>query len=51
MQRMLSYGMSVVDLEKSNSRRYWRNDCSSNGDNQTRWKVVGDNPNDITDTK
>jgi hypothetical protein len=22
MQRMLSYGMSVVDLEKSNSRRY-----------------------------
>jgi hypothetical protein len=27
MQEMLSYGMSVVDLEKeNNSRRYWRND-------------------------
>jgi hypothetical protein len=44
MQRMLSYGMSVVDLE-SNSRRYWQMTALLNGDNlkQDYRKVVGDN--------
>jgi hypothetical protein len=52
MQRMLSYGMSVVDLETI------QGDIDEmtallNGDNlkQDYRKVVGDNPNDITDTK
>jgi cell wall-associated protease len=53
MQRMLSYGMSVVDLEDA-----IQNDIDGmisvlNGDNlkQNYREVVGDNPNDINDTK
>jgi subtilisin family serine protease len=53
MQRMLSYGMSVVDLEDA-----IQNDIDGmisvlNGDNlkQNYREVVGDNPNDINDSK
>ena len=53
MQRMLSYGMSVVDLEKAIQGDIDEMTALLNGDNlkQDYRKVVGDNPNDITDTK
>jgi cell wall-associated protease len=53
MQRMLSYGMSVVDLEKAIQGDIDEMTALLNGDNlkQNYRKVVGDNPNDITDTK
>jgi hypothetical protein len=47
MQRMLSYGMSIVDLEKHNDIDEMT--ALLNGDNlkQNYRDVVGDNPNDI----
>jgi hypothetical protein len=52
MQRMLSYGMSVVDLEKAIQGDIDEMTALLNGDlKQDYRKVVGDNPNDITDTK
>jgi cell wall-associated protease len=53
MQRMLSFGMSIVDLEKAIQKDLEGNATLLNGDNlkQDYRKVVGDNPNDITDTK
>ncbi|NGY36569.1 S8 family serine peptidase [Flavobacterium sp. XN-5] len=53
MQRMLSFGMSIVDLEKAIQKDLEEIIATVNGDNlkQDYRKVVGDNPNDITDTK
>lgn len=53
MQRMLSFGMSVVDLEKAIQKDVEEMASLLNGENlkQDYRKAVGDNPNDITDTK
>jgi subtilisin family serine protease len=53
MQRMLSFGLSIVDLGKAIQKDLEENSALLNGDNlkQDYRKVVGDNPNDITDTK
>jgi cell wall-associated protease len=53
MQRMLSYGMSVVDLEDAIQGDIDGMISVLNGDNlkQNYREVVGDNPNDINDTK
>jgi cell wall-associated protease len=53
MQRMLSYGMSIVDLEKAIQGDIDEMSALLNGDNlkQNYRDVVGDNPNDLSDTK
>jgi cell wall-associated protease len=53
MQRMLSYGMSVVELEDAIQGDIDGMISVLNGDNlkQNYREVVGDNPNDINDTK
>ncbi|SEB06054.1 Subtilase family protein [Flavobacterium gillisiae] len=53
MQRMLSYGMSIVDLEKAIQGDIDEMSAILNGDNlkQNYRDVVGDNPNDLSDTK
>ncbi|MEZ7498313.1 S8 family peptidase [Flavobacterium sp. Arc3] len=53
MQRMLSYGMSIVDLQKAIQGDIDEMTALLNGDNlkQDYRAVLGDNPNDITDTK
>lgn len=53
IQRMLSYGMSIVDLEKAIQGDIDEMTALLNGENlkQDYRKVLGDNPNDITDTK
>jgi cell wall-associated protease len=53
MQRMLSYGMSVVDLEAAIKEDVDGMTALLSGDNLKvdYRKVLGDNPNDITDTK
>ena len=53
MQRMLSYGMSIVDLEKAIQGDIDEMSALLNGDNlkQNYRDIVGDNPNDLSDTK
>jgi cell wall-associated protease len=53
MQRMLSYGMSVVELEDAIQGDIDGMISVLNGDNlkHNYRKVLGDNPDDITDTK
>lgn len=53
MQQMLSYGLPVVDLKAAVEKQVEGQVAVVNGDNlKTDYrKVVGDNPNDITDTK
>ncbi len=53
MVRMLSYGLSVVDLKAEIQKDIKEKDSIVNN-NQLKFdfrKVLGDNPNDITDTK
>ncbi len=53
MIRMLSYGMSVADLETEIKKDIDGKDAILKNDNikEDYRKVLGDNPNDITDTK
>jgi cell wall-associated protease len=53
MQQMLSYGLPVADLKAAIEKQVEGQVALVNGDNlKTDYrKVVGDNPNDITDTK
>lgn len=53
MQQMLSYGLPVADLKAAVEKQLAGQIALINGDNlKTDYrKVVGDNPNDITDTK
>ncbi len=53
MIRMFSFGMSVAELKEAiNKDLEGRNELlNSNSLNENYRKVVGDNPNDITDTK
>jgi cell wall-associated protease len=53
MQKMLSYGLSVVDLKKAIQVDIDGMTAVLNGDNlkQNYRDVVGDNPNDLSDTK
>jgi subtilisin family serine protease len=52
MQRMLSYGLSVVDLEKAIQGDLDEMTALLSGENlkQDYRKVLGDNPDDLTDT-
>jgi cell wall-associated protease len=53
MQKMLSYGMTVSELKEAVQKQLDGFNALLNGDNlKTNYrKVVGDNPNDITNTK
>ena len=53
MQQMLSYGLPIADLKVAVQKQLDDQVALINGDNlKTDYrKVVGDNPNDITDTK
>ena len=53
MQQMLGYGLPVAELKVAVQKQKDAQDALINGDNlKTDYrKVVGDNPNDITDTK
>lgn len=53
MQQMLSYGLPIADLKAAVTKQLEEQIALINGDNlKTDYrKVVGDNPNDITDTK
>ncbi|TDE31608.1 MULTISPECIES: S8 family peptidase [Flavobacterium] len=53
MQQMLSYGLPIADLKVAVQKQLDDQIALINGDNlKTDYrKVVGDNPNDITDTK
>ena len=53
MQQMLGYGLPVAELKVAVQKQKDDQDALINGDNlKTDYrKVVGDNPNDITDTK
>lgn len=53
MQQMLSYGMPIADLKDAVEKQLEEQTALANGDNlKTDYrKVLGDNPEDITDTK
>jgi subtilisin family serine protease len=53
MQKMMSYGMTVSELKEAVQKQLDGFNALLNGDNlKTNYrKVVGDNPNDITNTK
>ncbi|MEN9909395.1 MAG: hypothetical protein RLZZ540_2544 [Bacteroidota bacterium] len=53
MKNMFSYGMSVKGLEDTFKKEIEKNDSIISGDNlkPDYRKVLGDNPNDFTDTK
>ena len=53
MQRMLSFGMPIADLKEAIDKDLNDSKALTSGENLKKdyRKVVGDNPNDITDTK